>query len=321
MMTAALLAAVAAAFMAVMVRRFTSSGGILEYQRTLKTRMGAGSAADISAVLPVRKQFHLSDVDLFRDLLDRYAIAFKIADILNTLKIKVSVSVFFIGSFLILLTTFVVLARILPPALSMGPAVGVGLAPFFALHYANRKYIRRFTDALPDCLSIISGAIKAGQGLESAIGQVAVSGPYPVNEQFKKVLGEMNLGLSLPEALTNLYRRMQSEELKICVTGISINQELGGNMSEILSNIERTMRDRFALERELKALSAQGVATAWVLGCLPVFVAGTQMMNKNSRQMLIAFSASAPGKMALLVCLFLMTTAIWWILKTIRLKE
>ena len=105
------------------------------------------------------------------------------------------------------------------------------------------------------------------------------------------------------------------------ITGITINQEVGGNLSEILSNLEKTMRDRQALKREIAALSSQGRATAVLLSLVPVAVIALQCGTPSSREQFILFARSIPGSMALALCVVVIMAAVFWIFKMIQLKD
>jgi tight adherence protein B len=207
----------------------------------------------------------------------------------------------------------------LPGAVALGIGALMAYTPLLFLRWLHKRYIRKFTMMLPDTLSIMSRAIKAGHGIETALSVVVKSTPYPVNEEFKKAIGEMQLGLSLQNALQNLYRRMESEELKILVTGITIQQELGGNLSEILGNLEATMRERFAMEREVKALSAQGIMAGWGLAGICAFL--MLFLFWNDRDNFIAFLGSPAGKISVGAALMFQAAGFFIIFKMVKVKD
>ncbi len=322
MILAALLSAVAAAAAVYLARRFMMPGGIVESQQNIKKRIAGTVLTDItSRPSTLKKQIDLTSFDILRPMLMKYPLASRIGESIEILKWKISVSVFILISLSILLITLSVLRALIPVPLAGMAALLLGAGPLGFLAFSMKRYQSLFTDALPDTLSIFSNAVKSGYGIESAILLVSNTAPFPVNEQFKKMQGEMSLGASLVSSLANLHARMPSDDLKILITGITINQEVGGNLSEILSNLEKTMRDRQALKREIAALSSQGRATAVLLSLVPVAVIALQCGTPSSREQFILFARSIPGSMALALCVVVIMAAVFWIFKMIQLKD
>jgi len=144
------------------------------------------------------------------------------------------------------------------------------LLPYWFLVVNKRRYIAKFTTAFPDALMMIKSAIRSGQGIQAAFQMVAKEGPQPVAREFAQVVHEIELGNQLTEALQELYRRIETIDLRIFVLGIFIQTEVGGNLVELLNHIEVTIRERLAMMREVKTLSAQGKMTGVVLMLLPL---------------------------------------------------
>ena len=147
---------------------------------------------------------------------------------------------------------------------------GMMLLPYWLLVINKKRYVNRFTTVFPDALMLIKSSLRAGQGLQSAFKMVAHEGPQPVAREFAHVVHEIELGSQMTEALGELYRRIDTVDLRIFVLGIYIQSEIGGNLVELLSHIEHTIRDRLSMFREINVLSAQGKVTGMVLIMLPV---------------------------------------------------
>jgi len=277
----------------------------------------AASGGTSSGIL--RKKDNLSDLEILKKLLDHYAPSKKIALSLRILKIKISVSVFLLACLVISIVTFLTLKISLHTLPALFLAIALGSLPLFYLKLHFKRYLQRFSEYLPSALSIISSAIKVGHGLDMAIQTVAKTAPYPVDEEFQTVIGEMKFGLTLPDAMNNLYDRIKSEELKIFVTGISIHQELGGNLSEILDNLEKTIRDRFALMREINTLSAQGKFSSWVLFAIPFALAG--LYRWKSSELFLDYVHSGFGQLTLMICVVLQTIGFIGIRMVVNLKD
>jgi tight adherence protein B len=157
--------------------------------------------------------------------------------------------------------------------LSAAVAAGMSLLPYLVLVVNKKRYVNRFTTVFPDALILIKSALRAGQGIQSAFKMVAKEGPQPVAREFAHMVHEIELGSQLTEALGELYRRIDTVDLRIFVLGIFIQNEIGGNMVELLTHIENTIRERLSMHREINVLSAQGKVTGTVLIMLPIGLA------------------------------------------------
>ncbi len=142
--------------------------------------------------------------------------------------------------------------------------------PYLLLIVNKRRYVNRFTVYFPDSLLMMKNAVRAGQGIHSAFEIVAKEGPKPISTEFSRMLQEVELGSHLNEALNSVYRRVPTIDLRIFVLGIFIQQEVGGNLTELFEHIEKTIRDRISLVREIKAITAQGRLSGVVLMILPL---------------------------------------------------
>jgi tight adherence protein B len=143
---------------------------------------------------------------------------------------------------------------------------------FFISTSINRRK-EKFKNQLVDVLVLISSSIRAGLSLPQAIEVVANEMAPPASVEFKRVKREVEIGLTLSQALINLSSRMQDDDLDIVVTAININIRAGGNLSKILDRIVETIRDRIRLLFETRALTSYARYTSLLLTFLPVVVA------------------------------------------------
>ena len=151
------------------------------------------------------------------------------------------------------------------------------LAAFLPLLYVRFKRAKRlqmFEEQFPEAIDLIARALRAGHALTTGLGMVAEEIPAPVGEEFKRLYDEQNFGMSLPEAMRAMARRVPVLDARFFVTAVLTQREAGGNLSEVLDNLSAVMRERFKLKRQIRVASAHGRISAWVLSCLPPALAG-----------------------------------------------
>jgi tight adherence protein B len=156
--------------------------------------------------------------------------------------------------------------------LACGVVAGVVL-PFLLVRRRRKKRFEAFTAQLPNTLVMIQSSIHAGHSLNYALEVATEEVPEPMASELRTVLEEMRLGLSPKEALENLYRRVPINELRFFTLAVVLTREVGGNLSEVLGTLAATLRERMKLRQTIRALSAQGRASAVLLFALPPGVA------------------------------------------------
>ncbi len=147
--------------------------------------------------------------------------------------------------------------------------VMVSLFPLFFVLSRRRKRFKLFTEQLPDAIEMMIRSLQAGHSFSSALQAIATEMPDPVAREFGKAYEEQNLGLSMKVALENLAERLPIMDLKLCVTAILIQREVGGNLTEVLSNISHTIRDRFRIQGEIRVKTAQARLSGYIVSALP----------------------------------------------------
>jgi tight adherence protein B len=164
-------------------------------------------------------------------------------------------------------------------ALRGGPVVGAMVAgvfcfiPFFYMKQRQAKRKQAFAAQLPDVLTLMVGSLRSGYGLSQAIELLAHEVPEPAATEFQRVIRSMSLGLPLQKALQLMAERVESDDFDLVVTAITVQYEMGGNLSTILENISSTIRERVRVLREVQVLTAQQRMTGNVLAGLPIFLA------------------------------------------------
>jgi tight adherence protein B len=148
--------------------------------------------------------------------------------------------------------------------------MAVGAAgPSMYLRFRRKRRKRRFESALPDTLQLMAGSLAAGLSLAQSVDTIVREGSEPITSEFKRVLVETRLGLSLENALQGVADRFQSEDFDWVVMAINIQRQVGGNLAELLNTVAGTMREREYIRRQVAALAAEGKLSAYVLGGLP----------------------------------------------------
>ena len=135
---------------------------------------------------------------------------------------------------------------------------------------AQAQRLRLFDNQLGDMLNLLVNGLRAGFSTLQAMEAVSRELPSPISDEFRRVVQEMQLGLAMEEALDHLLRRISSDDLDLVITAVNVQREVGGNLAEIVDIISFTIRERVRIKGEIRALTAQGRATAWVISLLPV---------------------------------------------------
>jgi tight adherence protein B len=147
------------------------------------------------------------------------------------------------------------------------------LIPMRVVRWRQARRLRAFNARLADTLSLLSNAVKAGLSLPQAIESVAQNAGKPINEELARVIQETKLGTSTGTALSNMVRRVGSEDLDLIVTAIAIQSTVGGNLARILDGISHTIRQRVQIKSQISAMTAQMRASGWIITLLPIIVA------------------------------------------------
>ena len=156
-------------------------------------------------------------------------------------------------------------------------AVSLGIITFmipgFLLFRAVQQRQNKFQEQLIDSLTLIQGAVRAGASFLQSLDVVVDEMAAPTSEEFRRVRKEVELGLPLSQALQNLANRMQSDDLYLVVSAITINMQIGGNLTMILESVTDTIRNRIYLFGEIRSLTSYARYTSYLLSALPFITA------------------------------------------------
>jgi len=138
----------------------------------------------------------------------------------------------------------------------------------------QNKRLIKFDQQLPDMLNLMVNGLRAGFSTMQAMEAVSKELPPPISDEFRRVIQEMQLGVSMEKALENLLIRIPSDDLDLTITAINVQREVGGNLAEILDSISYTIRERIRIKGEIRVLTTQVMYSGRFLSMLPLFVIG-----------------------------------------------
>jgi tight adherence protein B len=161
-----------------------------------------------------------------------------------------------------------------PPGLALILVFVAAVFPVGLLHRRGSKRLRNFQLQLPDTLNLLSGSMRAGFSFAQGLESVANEASEPTRRELQRVFTESRLGRPVEDALEDSANRMASVDMMWAVMAIRIQREVGGNLAELLDTVADTMTQRERIRLEIKALTAEGRFSGWVLGIFPIAFAG-----------------------------------------------
>lgn len=176
--------------------------------------------------------------------------------------------------------------------------VGLVVGLFLPRIYVNaqkKKRLIKFNDQLGDMLGLMVNGLRAGYSVMQAMESVSKELPSPISDEFRRVVQEIQLGVTTEKALENLLRRIPSDDLDLVITAMNVQREVGGNLAEILDTISHTIRERIRLKGEIRVLTSQMDASATLLSVLPVGVIFVLYLINREYVMLLVSPESNSG--------------------------
>lgn len=211
----------------------------------------------------------------------------------------------------VFLTTFDIMLTIL------ALVVGIVLGLLFLNIYISRRQ-QAFTNQLGDMLQMVSNAMRAGFSFLQAFELIAREMDAPIGREVQKVVSEINVGATVDTALENMQKRVQSADFELVVTAVLIQRQVGGNLAQILDTIGATIEERVKVKREVKALTAQGRASGYLLSGLP-FALGLILYTMNPDYLKPLWTETY-GRMAIMLALVLQVIGFMVIRKIVDIK-
>ncbi|GAA1269354.1 type II secretion system F family protein [Arthrobacter pascens] len=205
-----------------------------------------------------------------------------------------------------------------------GPLLAILLmiaAPFvgnLVLRVLTGKRRTKFGDQLGDTLQLLSGSLRAGHSILRAIDAAANESQAPTSEEMRRVVSETSLGRDLLVSLNDTAERMQNEDFVWISQAIQINREVGGNLAEVLDQVNETIRERNEIKGHIKSLAAEGKFSAYILMALPIGIVA--MLMVVSPGYMDKMVSTVLGWIMIVASVILMTIGGLWMRKIIDLK-
>jgi tight adherence protein B len=137
----------------------------------------------------------------------------------------------------------------------------------------RKRRVKAFLAEFPNALDVIVRAVKSGLPLNDGIRLIAGESPEPVRSEFRRIVEQQQLGMSIPDASMRMQESMPCPEAGFFGIVIQIQAQAGGNLSEALGNLSKVLRERKKMKAKVQALSMEAKASAWIIGLLPATVA------------------------------------------------
>jgi tight adherence protein B len=171
-----------------------------------------------------------------------------------------------------------IILRSLAPALGLLFGLVLAIAgvmiPVAVVGIMGKRRRKKFVAQLGDTISLMANSLRAGYSLLQTMEMVARESKDPISGEFKRVVHDVGLGVSIHDAMNSLLERVPSDDLDFLITAISIQYEVGGNLAQILTTIGHTIRERVRIQGEVGVLTAQVQLSGTIVTLVPVGLAG-----------------------------------------------
>lgn len=196
----------------------------------------------------------------------------------------------------------------------IGFIIGI-LLPRIYVKRQQGKRLQNFNEQLADMLNLMVNGLRAGYSTMQAMEAVSREMPAPISDEFRRVVQEMQLGISMEIALDNLLRRIPSDDLDLVVAAINVQREVGGNLAEVLDTISYTIRERVRIKGEVRVLTSQVIYSGRFLAMMPLIIsAALWFLNRpymmeffNPETRIVGLIALGIGGFMIMMGYFVMT--------------
>ena len=198
--------------------------------------------------------------------------------------------------------------------------VAGALVLIFSSLYVSRvasSQRKKFAMQLADTLNLLSTSLRAGYSILQAIEAAAQEAPEPTRREFGRAMAEIRLGRPMTDSLGDIAVRMESKDFEWAVLAIANQREVGGNLAEVLQSTAETILHRNRFRREVKALTAEGRISAWIMGLMPVVVA-VAIFLINPDYMVVLYTTTV-GIVLMVGAALLMAAGIVWMMKIVNI--
>lgn len=197
----------------------------------------------------------------------------------------------------------------------------VAATPLFAkltLNVLSGRRRSRFDAQLGDTIQMLAGGLRAGHSLMRSVDAVARDADSPTSEEFARLVNESRLGRDLQESMQDASIRLRSEDFSWIGQAIEIHREVGGDLAEVLDQVGDTIRERSQIKGQVKALSAEGRLSAYILIALPVGM--FLYMSTASSAYISTLYTTFIGWVMIGAALALLGVGSFWLSRVVKIK-
>ncbi|OGW80840.1 MAG: hypothetical protein A2Z83_06130 [Omnitrophica bacterium GWA2_52_8] len=277
-------------------------GQSASYRNRLKIRL---KGLEAKHSISIEKKAIYSDIKAFNEILEKQAPVRKLSRSLRQAGIKMSPASFILVSLLIPAVLYGILSIQEIPVIFvfLFPAISLFAVPVVFLRFMRTRYLDQFGLQFPKALQTIRGCLTAGLGLSTAFERVVQDAPYPVNLEFSYLMQQTSMGMSMVDAIGEMKKSIGTLDIQTFAVALTVQQESGGNLVELVRNLEDTINARVTIRKELKVLTAQARMSALILAMLPFMI--TMVIQLLNPTYLSALYTTEDGQMILGVTIFL----------------
>ncbi|MDO9338779.1 MAG: type II secretion system F family protein [Caulobacter sp.] len=202
-------------------------------------------------------------------------------------------------------------------ALGAGFAAGFGL-PRWVINFLAKRRIKKFTEHFSDAIDIIVRGIKSGLPVHDCLKIIGRESPEPLGAEFRSLVENVGVGVSIGDALEKMFQRMPTSELRFFAIVLAIQQKTGGNLAEALNNLSQVLRARKLMREKIKALSSEAIASSFIIGSLPPGV--VILITVTTPAYMAPMFSDSRGHLMLMGAAFWMSCGIFVMRKMINFK-
>jgi tight adherence protein B len=146
------------------------------------------------------------------------------------------------------------------------------IAPIMFVRVHQNRRRSKFVRQLADALMLLTNSLRSGYGFLKGLELVAKEMGDPISKELNRMLREVNLGTTVDDALLNLGRRVNSQDMDIVIGAYLVQKDVGGNLTEIMEKVAETIRERLRIQGDVRVLTTQGKLSGFIVGLMPFVV-------------------------------------------------
>jgi tight adherence protein B len=277
------------------------------------------ASSDSSERAAVLKNRMLSDTPALERLLLRIPRIHHLDRFLLQSGVDWTVSRLLLMSLLFGATAYILLSfASLLPLVQLAAVLAAAFLPFGFVQWKRSKRLRKMEQQLPDALDLIGRALRAGHALPSGLQMAGEEMGAPIGKEFRITHDEINFGVSMQQALINLSERIPITDVRYFVVAVLIQREAGGNLTEVLDNLSKLIRNRLKFHARVKVLTTEGRMSAWILGLLPFALAA--LFNVVNHDFISVLWTDPAGIKITNIVLSIMAVGAFWLYRLIQIR-